>query len=191
MLPPQVEEGEGFPRPEGAAWLPGSEVSWEFLKEFLIVGQRGPAGCGIGGHPLWHPGPSGCGIGGHPGDVGKVKAVGEIGPVWSVGSPVQRRSRNVRGTGEVPEIRICIRQGEGPRPKSSPVDRLVPELIQMIAVTELMLGKWREAPEVAHLHPRARAISIQSRDRITGGRVSLGDLRPWVRIVCPTRVHPG
>jgi hypothetical protein len=121
---------------------------------------------------VWHRGPPPCGIGGHPGDVGKVKAVGEIGPVWSVGSPVQRRSRNVRGTGEVPEIRICIHRGEGPRPKSSPVDRLVPEMIQTIAVTKLMLGKWREAPDVAHLHPRAGGISIRSRDATTDGRSS-------------------
>ena len=84
-------------------------------------------------------------------DVGSVKSVGQIGPPWSVNSLAQRLGRSGRKEGEKSEIRIYIEEDE-PGPDASIVDRLFPDLLQTIAMTELLLTKWCEPPEVDRLH---------------------------------------
>ena len=84
-------------------------------------------------------------------DVGSVKSVGQIGAPWSVNSLTQRLGRSGRGEGETSEIRIYIEENE-PGPDATIVDRLFPDLLQTIAMTELLLAKWCEPPEVERLH---------------------------------------
>jgi ATP-dependent helicase Lhr and Lhr-like helicase len=84
-------------------------------------------------------------------DVGSVKSVGQIGPPWSVNSLAQRLGRSGRKEGERSVIRIYIEEDE-PGPDASIVDRLFPDLLQTIAMTELLLTKWCEPPEVDRLH---------------------------------------
>ena len=84
-------------------------------------------------------------------DVGSVKSVGQIGPPWSVNSLAQRLGRSGRKEGEKSEIRIYIEE-DVLGPDASIVDRLFPDLLQTIAMTELLLTKWCEPPEVDRLH---------------------------------------
>jgi len=84
-------------------------------------------------------------------DVGSVKSIGQIGVPWSVSSLAQRLGRSGRKEGESSEIRIYIEE-EVPGPQASLLDRLFPDLLQTVAMTELLLGKWCEPPEVDRLH---------------------------------------
>ena len=84
-------------------------------------------------------------------DVGNVKLVGQIGPPWSVSSLAQRLGRSGRKEGESSVIRIFIEEDE-PDQNSSLFDRLFPDLLQATAMTELMLEKWCEPPEIDRLH---------------------------------------
>jgi len=84
-------------------------------------------------------------------DVGNVKLVGQIGPPWSVSSVTQRMGRSGRKDGESSVIRIYIEQDD-PDQNTSLFDRLFPDLLQAAAMTELMLEKWCEPPEIDRLH---------------------------------------
>jgi len=84
-------------------------------------------------------------------DVGNVKEVGQIGAPWSVSSLAQRLGRSGRREGEASVLRLYIEEEEA-GPKSSLLDRLYPQLLQAIAMTELMLEKWCEPPEAERLH---------------------------------------
>jgi ATP-dependent helicase Lhr and Lhr-like helicase len=84
-------------------------------------------------------------------DVGSVKSVGQIGPPWSVNSLAQRLGRSGRKEDEKSEIRIYIEEDEL-GPDASILDRLFPDLLQSIAMTELLLTKWCEPPDVDRLH---------------------------------------
>jgi len=84
-------------------------------------------------------------------DVGNVGIVGQIGPPWSVNSLVQRMGRSGRKEGEPSVIRMFIDE-ELPDQHTSLFDRLFPELLQAVAMTELLLEKWCEPPEIDHLH---------------------------------------
>ena len=84
-------------------------------------------------------------------DVGNVKLVGQIGPPWSVSSLTQRLGRSGRKEGESSVIRIYIAEDE-PDQNTSLFNRLFLELLQATAMTELMLEKWCEPPEIDRLH---------------------------------------
>jgi ATP-dependent Lhr-like helicase len=84
-------------------------------------------------------------------DVGNVKAVGHIGVPWSVSSLTQRLGRSGRHPGEAATMILFVEEQE-PGPNSSPVQRLNVELLRSVALTELMLQKWCEPPEVHRLH---------------------------------------
>ncbi len=101
-------------------------------------------------------------------DVGSVKSVGQIGSPWSVNSLAQRLGRSGRKEGEHSEIRIYIEEYE-PGPDASILDRLFPELLQAIAMTELMLAKWCEPPEVDKLHLSTLVQQVMSVIAETGG----------------------
>jgi ATP-dependent Lhr-like helicase len=84
-------------------------------------------------------------------DVGNVKLVGQIGAPWSVSSLTQRMGRSGRKDGESSVIRIYVEHDE-PDQNTSLFDRLFPRLLQATAMTELLLEKWCEPPEVDRLH---------------------------------------
>lgn len=102
-------------------------------------------------------------------DVGSVTSVGQIGPPWSVNSLAQRLGRSGRKEGEASEIRIFIEENE-PGPHPGLLDRLFQNLLQSVAMTELMLSKWCEPPEVDRLHLSTLVQQILSSIAETGGR---------------------
>ena len=82
-------------------------------------------------------------------DIGNVKAIGQIDPPWSVGSQVQRLGRSGRGEGEAQCMRVYVRE-DRLHAKSPLHDRLYPDLLRAIAITELMLQDppWVEPPQL-------------------------------------------
>jgi ATP-dependent Lhr-like helicase len=80
-------------------------------------------------------------------DIGNVSAVGQIGPPSRVASVVQRLGRSGRRDGETPEMRMFV---DAPRlsDKSSLIDQLRPDLLQAIALTELMRERIIERPTI-------------------------------------------
>jgi ATP-dependent Lhr-like helicase len=101
-------------------------------------------------------------------DVGSVKSVGQIGAPWSVNSLAQRLGRSGRKEGESSEIRIYI-EDEAPGPDASLLDQLCPELLQSVAMTELLLAKWWEPIDVDGLHLSTLVQQIMSVIAETGG----------------------
>ena len=79
-------------------------------------------------------------------DIGNVRAIGQIGPTWSVSSLFQRLGRSGRGEGERQEMRVFILE-DCPGTHSELAERIFPELLQAVAVTELMREDRVESPE--------------------------------------------
>jgi ATP-dependent Lhr-like helicase len=78
-------------------------------------------------------------------DIGSVWMVGQIGAPWSVASFKQRLGRSGRKDGEPRRLRgyvIC----ESSTNDKDPLSLLPLELLQTVAVCELMLRKWVEPP---------------------------------------------
>jgi ATP-dependent Lhr-like helicase len=76
-----------------------------------------------------------------------VKAVGQIGAPWSVNSLIQRLGRSGRRDGEASEMRLFVEEFEL-REDADLVDRFYPELLQAIALIDLMLERWLEPPDL-------------------------------------------
>jgi ATP-dependent Lhr-like helicase len=76
-------------------------------------------------------------------DIGAVRSVGQIGPPWSVASLKQRLGRSGRKEGEPQIVRLYVRCRR-PAADADLFDRLHLDLVQSIAVTELMLANWVE-----------------------------------------------
>lgn len=111
-------------------------------------------------------------------DVGNVSRVGQIGCPWSVSSLTQRLGRSGRRDGEASEMWVYI-EGDEPSDKSRLVDRLFPELLQSIAMTEMMLEKWCEPPDIDRLHLSTLVQQVMSIIAERGGasaQVLYGDL---------------
>ena len=101
-------------------------------------------------------------------DIGNVAAVGQIGPPWSVSSLVQRLGRSGRGKGEPRVMRVFVTERE-PDAKARLVDRLYPGLLRTVAITELMLKKWVEPPDIDDLDLSTLVQQILSVLAQTGG----------------------
>lgn len=80
-------------------------------------------------------------------DIGSVHSVGQIGSPWSVNSLVQRLGRSGRREGETSTMRMYLPE-QALEPTASLIERLRPELLHAIALTELMLEKWLETPRI-------------------------------------------
>ncbi|MNS50167.1 putative ATP-dependent helicase Lhr [compost metagenome] len=94
-------------------------------------------------------------------DVGNVKAVGQIGAPWSVSSLAQRLGRSGRRDGEASVLRMYIEANE-PGPNTPLVDRLFPQLLQAIAMTQLAMEGWAEPPDVDRVHASTLVHQIMS-----------------------------
>jgi ATP-dependent Lhr-like helicase len=84
-------------------------------------------------------------------DIGAVDGVAQIGPGWSVASLRQRLGRSGRRPGKPAVLRIYIAEPEF-EPDLHPADRLRLDLVQAIAMVELLLAKWCEPPRASGLH---------------------------------------
>jgi len=101
-------------------------------------------------------------------DVGNVSIIGQIGPPWSVSSLIQRLGRSGRDPNQPSIMRMFIDEYEPG--KSTPiVRRLYPGLLQAIAMSELMLQKWCEPPDLGRIHASTLIHQIMSMIAETGG----------------------
>ncbi|MBS1902461.1 MAG: DEAD/DEAH box helicase [Bacteroidetes bacterium] len=83
-------------------------------------------------------------------DIGSVKSIAQIGTPPSVSSMRQRLGRSGR-RGEPAVMRIYIQEKEVTQ-HSSPLDCLRPQLVQSIALVNLLIKGWYEKPKDARLH---------------------------------------
>ena len=83
-------------------------------------------------------------------DVGDVSIVGQIGPPWSVNSLMQRLGRSGRGEDQ-PSVMVQFIEEQEPKDENL-TDRLYPDLLRSIALTELMKENWCEPPFENHPH---------------------------------------
>ncbi|GJE19551.1 DEAD/DEAH box helicase [Methylobacterium marchantiae] len=84
-------------------------------------------------------------------DIGDVESVAQIGPGWSVSSLRQRLGRSGRRKGKPSILRVYVPEiAFGPT--LHPADRLRLNLMQAVAMVELLLRRWCEPPRVEGLH---------------------------------------
>lgn len=101
-------------------------------------------------------------------DVGNVSAVGQIGAPWSIASLKQRLGRSGRREGE-PSILWLYIVEDAASELSRPIDRLYPQLLRAVAMTELMLEGWCEPPDIGHWHLSTLIQQIMSVIAEAGG----------------------
>jgi len=101
-------------------------------------------------------------------DVGNVSAVGQIGAPWSVSSLKQRLGRSGRRDGEASILWMYVVENAS-NEQSRPVDRLCPQLLRAIAMTELMLEHWCEPPDTERWHLSTLVQQIMSVIAEAGG----------------------
>ncbi len=101
-------------------------------------------------------------------DLGDVEAVGQIGTPPSVASLKQRLGRSGRGEGQQRVMRVYLEE-EKPGESDSVFERLHLDLVQTIAVTQLMLEGWVEPPRDARFDFSTLTQQIISVISQTGG----------------------
>ena len=101
-------------------------------------------------------------------DVGNVSRVGQIGAPWSVSSLKQRLGRSGRGEDEPSELWLYVVE-DAATEDSRPIDRLYPQLLRAIAMTELMLEHWCEPPDIGRWHLSTLIQQIMSVITEVGG----------------------
>lgn len=83
-------------------------------------------------------------------DIGSVAAVAQVGPPPSVAALRQRLGRSGR-RGEAAVLRCYVQEDEVTT-DTSLIDQIRGGLFQTVAMVELLLGRWCEAPESGDLH---------------------------------------
>lgn len=84
-------------------------------------------------------------------DVGDISVIGQLEAPWSVSSLVQRLGRSGRKDDQISTMKLFVTENET-NENSSILDKVYLNLIQSIALTELMIEKWIEPPETDNLH---------------------------------------
>lgn len=101
-------------------------------------------------------------------DIGYVDSIGQINPPFSVSALTQRVGRSGRKEGAAAKLRFFIREDE-PDQQSPPWDCIYQDLLQAIAMIELLRKKWCESPLPGQLHYSTLAQQILSVLAQTGG----------------------
>lgn len=101
-------------------------------------------------------------------DIGSVRAIGQVDPPWSVSSMVQRLGRSGRREGEPSIMRMYVSENS-PTVNSSLSDLLNLDLVRAVAITQLMLQKWLEPPDLDRMHLSTLVHQILSCLKQTGG----------------------
>jgi ATP-dependent Lhr-like helicase len=83
-------------------------------------------------------------------DIGSVESIAQVGPPPSVSSLRQRLGRSGR-RGKPSVLRILV-QEEMVDPKTHPIDSLRADLVESIAMINLLLARWYEPPPSGALH---------------------------------------
>jgi ATP-dependent Lhr-like helicase len=83
-------------------------------------------------------------------DIGNVSSIAQLGPPPSVTSLRQRLGRSGR-RGDPAVLRVYIRE-DTITPESAPQDLLRLQLVESLAIVELLLRHWYEPPTVGRLH---------------------------------------
>ena len=105
-------------------------------------------------------------------DVGNVSAVGQIGAPWSVSSLKQRLGRSGRREGEPSVLWLYVVE-DAANEQTRPIHRIYPQLLRAIAMTELMLEKWCEPPDIERWHLSTLVQQIMSVIAEAGGASAL------------------
>ncbi len=100
-------------------------------------------------------------------DIGSVASIAQIGPPPSVASMRQRLGRSGR-RGEPSILRLYIEEPEI-TPRTSLQDTLRPQLVQTIAMVDLLTDKWYEPPTYGALHMSTLIQQILSMIAERGG----------------------
>lgn len=101
-------------------------------------------------------------------DIGDVESVAQVDAPANVSSVRQRLGRSGRRDGASAILRVLV-TGNGERKNASPVDLLEVEIVQTIAVLELILERWVEPPEPRSLHLSTLVQQILSMIAFRGG----------------------
>ncbi len=101
-------------------------------------------------------------------DIGHVATVAQIGAPANVSSVRQRLGRSGRREGAHSILRVLIGE-KGLRKNASPIDKIEAELVQSIAVINLMLKRWIEPPDIKALHLSTLIQQLLSMVAYTGG----------------------
>jgi ATP-dependent Lhr-like helicase len=101
-------------------------------------------------------------------DIGHIDAVAQIGPGHTVASMRQRLGRSGRRAGRPAVMRIYVREAVL-APDLHPLDALRPELVQAIAMANLLLRQWLEPSQGQALHLSTLIHQIMALIRQYGG----------------------
>jgi ATP-dependent helicase Lhr and Lhr-like helicase len=112
-------------------------------------------------------------------DIGQIRSIAQIGPPPSVASLRQRLGRSGRRRGEPATLRcFCIEPKISPKSVFS--DRLHEGLVQTIAMVQLVIAGWFEAPRASSMHASTFVQQVLSVIAERGG-ITLTDL--WTLLV--------
>ncbi len=84
-------------------------------------------------------------------DIGEVESIAQIGPPFSVASMRQRLGRSGRRAGKAAIMRMYVKE-RAIEAESNPLDALRLQLIQSIAMVNLLVTGWCEPPNPQALH---------------------------------------